>query len=70
MPITHDCAAVWEQGCLHEDIEIFNLLCRHLSLVQIINFWKFHEGSTTISTFSEEAAFCGTSSALDLETLL
>ena len=43
MPITHDCAAVWEQGCLHEDIRIFNLLCRHLSLVQIMNSRKFHQ---------------------------
>ena len=69
MPITHDRAAVWYQGCLHENLEIVNLLCRCSSLVQTLNFEKFHEGSMTISTLSKEAVFCGTSSASDLETL-
>ena len=70
MPVTHNCAAVWDQGRLHETIEMIHLLRRHLSLVPTMKFWKFYAGSTTISTFSEEAVFCGTSSSLDLETLL
>ena len=70
MPITHDCAAVWDQGRLRETIETINFLCRHLVPEPTINFWELNAGSLTISTFSEEAVFCWTSSGSNLQTLL